>query len=188
MDQLKSKYIMEYIKKFFEAFFRKEAECWTKDGLNNLDGFNTSVRELHSLAIDRVGKGFGIYERDELTPNENPTTYTPRHLYKLSAYNHPVYGDIWVAYASSTTTDSDPKADTIFEAFIVGEVEHDLKVIGTMTRYKDRATMKVKGWKGSAYNPKDLDIKKLGKFLGTERLHEPGNYDDFSLKEYLKDA
>ena len=46
---------------------------------------------------------------------------------------------------------------------------------------------KVEGWKSSVYNPSDLDINKLGEFISTERYFEPGNRDDFSLEEYLKD-
>ncbi len=186
---------MEEIKQFIEKLLAKEAECWTRLDSNDLDAFNQSVRELHKMAIDRVGKGlgisertdFGIFERSEKERTENPIIYKPRHLYKISNYKNAIYGDIWVAYVSSTTTDSDPKSKTIFEAFIIGEVENELKVIGTMTKYKNRSTMVVIGWKASIYNPSDLDIKKLGKFVATERFIEPGNYDNFSLNEYLKD-
>lgn len=70
---------------------------------------------------------------------------------------------------------------------MLGKVEDELKVIGTMMRHKNRSTMKVEGWKASIYNPSDLDIKKLGGFIATERYFEPGNRDNFSLEEYLKD-
>lgn len=87
----------------------------------------------------------------------------------------------------STATETDPNSYTIFEAFIIGTVEGELKVIGTMMRHKNRSTMKVEGWNASIYNPSDLDIKKLGGFVATERYSEPANRDNFSLEEYFKD-
>lgn len=178
---------MEEIKEFILKFLAKEAECWTRLHSNDLNTFNNCVKELYSMAINDLDEGLGIFEETELIEEENPTIYKSRHLYKLSIYKNPIYGEIWIAYVSSTTTDTDPKADTIFEAFIISEVYNELKIIGTMMRYKNRSTMKVEGWKASVYNPSDLDIEKLGDFISTERYFEPGNYDNFSLNEYLKD-
>jgi hypothetical protein len=178
---------MEKAKEFILKFLDKEAECWTNLELTDLDTFNNSVKELYEMAIEDLDESLGILQRSELDKEDNPKTYKPRHLYKLSAYKNEIYGNIWVAYVSSTTTDSDPKSGTIFEAFIIGEIENNLKVIATMIRYKNRSTMKVEGWKASVYNPSDLDIKKLGEFVSTERYSEPGDRDNFSLEEYLKD-
>ncbi|MFC3158008.1 hypothetical protein SAMN05443633_104350 [Chryseobacterium arachidis] len=186
---------MEKVKEFILKFLNKESECWNRLHSNELDAFNQEVREFRSMAIEGVEKGlgisertdFGIFTRTEKEIADNPITYKPRHLYKLSAYKNEIYGDIWVAYVSSTTTDSDPKAYTIFEAFMISEIEDELRIIGTMIKYKNRSTMKVEGWKASVYNPSDLDIKKLGEFIETERYLEPGNRDGFSLDEYLKD-
>jgi hypothetical protein len=178
---------MEKAKGFILKFLAKEADCWTRLELDDLNAFNLAVSELYDMAIDNLDESLGILQRSKLDKEEVPTTYKPRHLYKLSSYKNKIYGDIWVAYASSTTTDTDPKYDTIFEAFIISEIENELKIIGTMTRHKNRLTMIVQGWKGSVYNPSNLDIKKLGKFVATERYFEPGNYDNFSLNEYLKD-
>lgn len=174
-------------KDFIIQFLEIEAECWTKRQLTDLDDFNDCIKKLYSMAIDRLDQGLGSYYKKELVFDENAVKYKPRHLYKLSTYINEIYGDIYVAYVSSTTTDTDPKADTIFEGFIVGEIEDELKIIGTMVRYKNRSTMKVEGWKPSVYNPSDLDINKLGKFISTERYSEPSNRDNFSLEEYLKD-
>jgi hypothetical protein len=179
---------MENIREFIESVFIKEADAWTKDELNNLDDFNQTVRALHSFAIDKVGKGFGIFERDELVFEQNPITYKPRHLFKISAYKNQVYGDVWVAYASGINPRSEIGKSVISHGFIVGMIENEIKILGTMMIHKNRSTMKVQGWKGNIYNPDNLDIKKIGKFLSAERYHEPDNYDDFSLKEYLKDA
>lgn len=139
------------------------------------------------MAIEDLDESLGILQRNELDQEDHPTTYQPRYLYKLSAYKNQIYGDIWVAYASSTATETDPNSYTIFEAFIVGKIEDELKVIGTMMRHKNRSTMKVEDWKASIYNPSDLDIKKLGGSIATERYFQPSNRDDFSLEEYLKD-
>ena len=178
---------MEQVKEFILNFLVKEAECWSRLHQNDLDTFNKCVKELYAMAIDDLDEGLGIFEEEKLTVEENPTIYKPRHLYKLCTYKNKTYGDIWVAYVSSTTTNNDPKSKTIFEAFIISEIENELKIIGTMSRHKNRTTMAVMGWKGSIYNPSDLDSKKLGKFVATERYFEPGNYDNFSLNEYLKE-
>lgn len=73
-----------------------------------------------------------------------------------------------------------------FEGFIISE--NELKVIGKMITNTDRLNMNITGWRSNIYNPYDLDIKKLGKFIETERYAEPSNRDNFSLEEYLKDS
>lgn len=177
------------IKEFILKFLDKEAECWTRLHSNDLNTFNNCVKELYGMAIHDLDEGLGIFEETELTEEENPTIYKPRHLYKISIYKNEIYEDIFVAYVSNITTDPDPDPllGTIFEAFIINDIENELKIIGTMARYKNRSTMKVEGWKANVYNPSDLDISKLGEFISTERYCEPGNRDDFSLEEYLKD-
>lgn len=180
---------MVKIKEFILKFLDKEAECWTRLHSNDLNAFNNCVKELYNMAIKDLDEGLGIFEEKELIEEENPTIYRPRHLYKISTYKNEIYDNIYVAYVSNITTDPDPDPllGTVFEAFIISEIENELKVIGTMVRYKNRSTMKVEGWKASVYNPSDLDNNKLGEFISTERYFEPGNRDNFSLEEYLKD-
>ncbi|WP_153393866.1 hypothetical protein [Chryseobacterium vaccae] len=188
-------YTLEDVKKFIFEFLAKEAECWTKLNLNNLDTFNQSVRELYEMAIEQVGKGlgisertdFGIFKRTEKEIAENPLTNTPRHLYKLSSYQNKMYGNIWVAYVSSTNPRREINKSVFFEGFITGTIGNELKIIGKMIINTNRLTMAVTGWKGNVYNPSDLDVKKIGKFIETERYSEPGNRDNFSLNEYWKD-
>ena len=186
---------MEKIKNFVEKLLVKEAECWTRLDLNDLDAFNQSVRELHKMAIERVEKGlgiyemtdFGIFERSEKERTENPIIYQPRHLYKLSTYKNKTYGDIWVAYVSIKNPIVEPDKNRLTDGFIISQIGNEFKIIGTMGIKLSSTTMAVMGWKGSVYNPSDLNIKKLGKFVATERYFEPSNYDNFSLNEYLKE-
>ncbi|MFP9115642.1 hypothetical protein ACLI1A_17010 [Flavobacterium sp. RHBU_3] len=180
--------IMEQVREFILHFLAKEADCWSKSHLNDLDAFNQTVRELYGMAIDELDEGLGIFEEDSLTEKENPIEYVPRHLYKLSTYQNKNYGDIWVAYTSIQNPTDKPVENIISEGFIIAQIEKELKIIGTMSTYLNRSTMAVMGWKASIYNPSDLDIKKLGKFILTERYSEPSNYDNFSLNEYLKDS
>lgn len=91
---------MEKAKEFILKFFTKEAECWTNLELTDLDRFNNAVKELYAMAIEDLDESLGILQRNELDREDHPTTYQPRHLYKLSAYKNQIYGDIWVAYAS----------------------------------------------------------------------------------------
>lgn len=186
---------MEEIKQFIEKILAKEAECWTNLNLNDLSVFNKSVREFRNMAIDGVEKDlgvsertdFGIFERTEKEIIENPLINKPRHLYKLSAYKNKTYGDIWVAYVSNPNPRREINKSVFFEGFIIGEIKNELKIIGKMIINTNRLNMVVTGWKAGVYNPSDLDINKLGKFVSAERYSEPGNRDNFSLEEYLKD-
>ena len=186
---------MKKIKEFSEKILAKEAECWTHLNQNDLNAFNKSVREFRNMAIEEVDKNlgisersdFGIFKRSEKEIAENPLVNKPRHLYKLSAYKNKTYGNIWVAYASNPNPRREINKSVFFEGFIIGEIENELKIIGKMIINISRLNMVVTGWKGGVYNPSDLDIKKLGKFISTERYSEPGNQDNFSLEEYLKD-
>ena len=186
---------MKKIKEFIEKFLAKEAECWTNLNLNDLNAFNKSVREFRNMAIEGVEKNlgisertdFGIFKRTEKEITENPLINKPRYLYKLSAYKNKIYGDIWVAYVSNTNPRREINKSVIFECFIICEIENELKIIGKMIINTSRLNMVVTGWKAGIHNPSDLDIKKLGKFIETERYSEPGNRDNFSLEEYLKD-
>ncbi|MEO4005964.1 hypothetical protein [Flavobacterium sp. CAU 1735] len=180
-------YSVENIKEFILKFLDKEAECWTKRQLTDLDDYNQSIKALYAMAIDDLDEGFGIYYKKELVLDENPVTYKPRHLYKLSSYKNKIYGDIWVAYVSIINPRSESNKSLLVDGFIISEIDDEFKIIGTMGVKLSRSTMAVMGWSGDVYNPSDLDIKKLGKFVATERYSEPDDRDDFSLKEYLKD-
>jgi|UPI000830F3F0 hypothetical protein len=186
---------MEKIKEFIEKVLAKEAECWTKLNLNDLNGFNECVRELYTMSIDRVGKGLGVAERSDLgifkrseqEIAESPLINKPRYLYKLSNYTNKIYNEIWVAYLSIKNPVGKPNEVVFSDGFIISEIENNIKLIGLMGVKLNDLTMEVKGWKGNIYNPSDLDIKKLGKFIKTERYIEPANFDNFSLADYLKD-
>ncbi|WP_426473903.1 hypothetical protein [Chryseobacterium balustinum] len=186
---------MEKAKEFILEFLDKEAECWTRLNSNELDAFNQVVREFRNMAIERVEKGlgiseridFGIFTRTEKEIAENPLINKPRHLYKLSAYKNKMYDEIWVAYVSTKNPIGEPNKSVFSNGFIMSEIDNEFKIIGIMGVKLNNLTMNVTGWKGNIYNPSGLDIKKLGKFVSTERYSEPDNRDDFSLNEYLKD-
>lgn len=178
---------MKQVKEFILRFLVKEAECWSRLHLNDLGAFNQCIRELYAMAIDDLDEGLGIFEEDELTEEENPIIYKPRHLYKLSSYKNQIYGEIWVAYVSIKNPIVEPDKNRLTDGFIISQIENEFKIIGTMGIKLNSATMAVMGWKGSVYNPSDLNIKKLGKFVEAERYFEPTNRDNFSLEEYLRD-
>lgn len=179
---------MEQAKEFILRFFDKEAECWTKLELDDLDDFNQSVRELYAMAIDELDESLGILQRTEVNNKETPKTCKPRYLYKLSSYSNKVYGDIWVAYASNNNPFGEgPQLHALSEGFILAEIDDEMKIIGMMYTKLNSLTLVTTGWTKSVYNPSDLDIKKLGKFIVTERYAEPANYDNWSLEEYLKE-
>ena len=92
-----------------------------------------------------------------------------------------------MAYLSIKNPVGKPDEVVFSDGFIISETENNFKLIGLMGVKLNDLTMKVNGWKGNIYNPSDLDIKKPGEFISAERYCEPGNYDDFSLEEYLKD-
>ena len=108
---------MKQVKDFFLNFLAKEAECWTKLELDDLNAFNLAVSELYSMAIDDLDESLGILQSDKLDTEEISTNYKPRHLYKLSSYKNKVYGDIWVAYVSSTNPRSEINKSVFFSGF-----------------------------------------------------------------------
>lgn len=178
---------MEQAKEFTLRFFAKEAECWTRLRQDNLDAFNQSVRELYAMAIDDLDEGLGILA-NELKTSENAIVYKPRYLYKLSKYNNEVYGNIWVAYVSTNNPLGEEAQGNILSCgLILAEIDDEMKIIGMMDTKLNGLTLVTTSWTKSIYNPSDLDIKKLGKFIAAERYAEPGNYDNWSLEEYLKE-
>lgn len=179
--------IMKKVKEFILKFLAKEAEYWTRLHSNDLNTFNNCVKELYSRAIEDLDEGLEIFEEKKLIEENDPTIYKPRHLYKLSNYKNKNYGDIWVAYASIKNPIGKPNESLLVDGFIIGKFQNKFKIIGIMGIKLNPSTMAVMGWEESFYNPSDLNVKKLGEFLETERYFEPGNYDDFSLNEYLKD-
>lgn len=130
---------------------------------------------------------FGIFKRTEKEIAENPLINKPLHLYKLSAYKNKMYDEIWVAYVSTKNPIGEPNKSVFSNGFIMSEIDNEFKIIGIMGVKLNNLTMNVTGWKGNIYNPSDLDIKKRGKFVSTERYSEPDNRDSFSLNEYLND-
>ena len=178
---------MKKAKEFILKFLDKESECWTNLELADLNVFNNSVKELYEMATDNMDESLGILQREKLDEEDSPISYKPRHLFKLSEYKNKIYGDIWVAYVSIINPRREINKSVFLEGFIIGEIGNELKIIGKMIINTNRSNMKVEGWKSSVYNPSDLDINKLGEFISTERYFEPGNRDDFSLEEYLKD-
>ena len=175
---------MEDVKKFILKFLEKEAEAWTKMELGDLDDFNQSIKELYAMATEDLDEAFGIFKEDELTPEDDPQIYMPAHLFKLTAYNNNHYGDIWIAYTSY----KHPPVYTsrMTRGFIISRIDDKLKIIGCMSVDLDELYMEPTNWEASVYNPKELDIYHLGKFLSTERHLEPED-DGFGLKNYLED-
>jgi len=178
---------MKEAKEFILKFFAKEVETWTKYQSGDSDLFKKSVEEFYGMAIDDLDESLGILKTSQVKKEDKPMVYQPRYLFKLSAYKNKIYDDVWVAYASIKNPISKAKESVISHGFIIAEIEGELKIIGTMMIYKNRSTMKIEGWRESMYNPSDLDISNFGEFVAVERYSEPGDYDDFSLKEYLKD-
>ena len=175
---------MEQQKNFALNFLNKEAECWTKSELNDIEDFNQSVKQIYSLGTNDMDEAFGIFEEDELDNEENPTKYKPGYLFKLSLYRNEIYGNIWVAYTSYKNPRNEPHKSGINRAFIISLIDSHLKVIGLMSVALSESEMKPVGWSKSIYNPSNLDINNLGEFVTTERYNEPFD-DGFSLQDYL---
>lgn len=177
---------MEEQKIFILDFLKKEAECWTKSELNDLEDFNECVRQLYAMGTQDMDEAFGIFEETELDSESNPKTYSPAHLFKLSSYKNLKYQFVWVAYISYNNPVFDPNNTSIDRGVIIANIDNQLKIIGLMSVALRDSDLSPVGWKKSMYNPKNLNIHDLGEFVSTERYHEPID-DGFSLQDYLED-
>lgn len=178
---------MKEAKEFILKFFATEAECWTKRELGDVDKYNKSVQELYSMADESMNEAFGIILKSRLRAEENPVTHVSGYIFKIGEYKHKTFGKIWVAYTSYENPIASQDKTSLTRAFIISEINGELKIVGAMSVALNQFNLKPTGWKGSVYNPSDLDIDNLGEFVAVERYAEPENYDDFSLNEYLKD-
>ena len=171
---------------FLKEFIKSEAYSWSCSTVPDLEQNNKSVDDLMVFVYGKMSQVFGPGKRTELLPEMfyQKTDFKPRHLFKLSHYDNAVYGDVWVAYVGHRN----PLDDTseYHQSFVISEIDGELKVIGSITVDVDELSMKPVGWKASIYNPSDLDINNLGKFISTERYLAPKD-DGFSMEDYLKD-
>lgn len=177
---------MEEQRIFGLEFLKKEAECWTKSELNDVQSFNKCVQELYAMATDDMDEAFGVFEEDELDLESEPTTYNPGYLFKLSKYSNREFGNIWVAYTSYKNPFGEPNNTSFARAFIISKFDKEFKIIGVMSVALNESTLEPVGWKKSVYNPPNLNIHDLGEFIAAERYFEPKD-DGFSLQDYLAD-
>ncbi|NOQ71021.1 MAG: hypothetical protein GQ574_03405 [Crocinitomix sp.] len=177
---------LKEVKNFIGQFLKKEADCWDKHDLNDLDDYNQSVSALYAMAIDDLNEGFGILRKKKLRQKDEPQKYMPGHLFKLSLYSNDIYGDMWIAYASGRSSISDPKGHGFWRGYIISTIDDKLKIIGLMSVVLSEMDMEPVGWGKSLYNPANLNINDFGEFVGTERYDTPED-DGFSIQDYLED-
>lgn len=177
---------MEKQKNFIQQFLSKEAECWTKEELGDLDAFNQAVRELYVMGTDDMDEAFGIFEKDKLVEDDDPMAYSPGYLFKISQYRNGDYGTLWVAYTSYKNPYGSINETRMTRGFILAEIADQLKIIGAMSVALSDLDMKPVAWEKSVYNPKDLSIYDLGEFVAAERYAVPQD-DGFSLEDYRAD-
>jgi len=180
---------MNKIKSFLENLLQKEAIMKSNHTVPNLEILNESVEEFEQLLHGNMTESLSVGRRTKLLPDafyKVSIEYKKRHLFKLSNYEHKQYGELWVAYLSNPNPRREISKSAIDEAFIMALIDDGLKVIGTMSVGLSQSTMEITGWKKDMYNPSDLDVRKLGKFISTERFSEPKD-DGFSLTDFLED-
>jgi len=177
------------IKIFTQKFLEKEANALSCDTVPDLEKLKESVLIMFEDLSDEIRDDFSPPLRTTLKSEafyKEAGNYTPAHLFKITAYKHDHYGNIWIAYVSDSYSFPQGETSPMSRAFIISRIEGQLKIIACMSVELDESYMEPTNWKASIYNPKEIDIFHLGEFLSTQRYLEPRD-DGFSLKNYLED-
>ncbi|GAA3628561.1 hypothetical protein [Flavivirga jejuensis] len=180
---------MQKIKVFIEDFFKVESRTATLKRVPDLDSYNESVERLNSFFTDTLKGAWGyqiinelddedVYEMFEGTPDD-----IPRHLFKISRYEHEKYGDVWVCYTSVRNPDVNHKI--LNEAMIIVQEGDDLKIATKYGYSRENTSKKSYKW-GIESGYRDLTFDSLGSPESIERYQEPVESFD-GLKHYNAD-
>lgn len=174
---------MELIEKFVIEFINKEKRIEELLRKKRLDDRNEIVDELFMMSEGLVfaKKEFeplSMIKKMTIEENKNLPVY-PRHFYKISEYENPKYGSIWVCYVS-VANPGKGNTKLISFAFIVAKINEDLKIIAQFSPDYDTQKWEFRG------GDDDLKFDELGELVNIHRLTSPEN-DEWSVEEYKKE-
>lgn len=181
---------MEEIKNFINDYLKKETETSEKLIKPDINNYNKTLEELHSMVIGEMFNRLGFISLSKPKDQNFYDRYkdfkpvNPRHLFKISQYKHVDYLDVWVAYTSGANPKERVKLLT-HALFIIKE-EGKFKIARNYI-YSDKGGMSEElGWEGfSGYQ--DLTFESLGELIEVERYLKPLEFDN-GLELYNQEA
>ncbi|WP_196887665.1 hypothetical protein [Aureivirga sp. CE67] len=170
-----------------QKFFIIESELFDLLSNKNIDLYNRKLERYEDHFVNELQETYAeleapfddsYYER-----KKGETKNRPRHLFKISEYEHPKYGKLYLAYTSNTNPVLKPSL-SYFQCFYITQVEGEWKIL-KMSIVNHNRTKKKKYWSSmDGYN--DVSFTQSGKFICAERYIEPSACE-FSMKDYLTD-
>ena len=121
---------MKDIEAFVRDFIAIEAQVITQRKGSSLVAFNQSIAAARPLLAEALIRDFDFVEMDEFEhefyQDETAEPALPRHLFKISQYQHPMHGNVWVIFLSPAEADADFRILT--DLFFVVENDNGLQV------------------------------------------------------------
>lgn len=174
------------VKSLFNDFLICEADARYKRLKPDMGAYNKAYEKMHSYTIAAMTGMLGIIRMKKLDSNDFYANYTnispfnPRHLYKISHYNHNKYKDVYIAYVSQENPYMDYKGMS-YAFFLIKEEEK--YVIAKQYIYSNHSTDGFEYIWGPQHGYNDLTFDSLGEFISTVRYLEPIDDED-SMKMY----
>ncbi|MDC7124979.1 MAG: hypothetical protein PQJ46_05400 [Spirochaetales bacterium] len=179
------------VKIFLEEFFQVELEAWNANLKPNLEIMNSKMEKMYSYCHDSLYNSLNIVVRDKLRSpsfyDDSPNYQHPRYLFKLSHYEHPKYGDLYLAYTSEPAIIYNDFLSINYCLFIT-KVEEEYKIISS--HFVHTENLGNIHWRNKGVE--DITFDNAGKLIEIERYIEPSNDDldpeisQFSINEYNK--
>ena len=131
---------IDEVKKFIEDFCQAEAKASTARRKPDLEAYRNAFEEMHQFVNRGINLGHGSKAEKESPQyyeeyKDFPDSY-PRELFKISAYQHSQYGDVWVAYLSGENPDPVLFGLNLSHAFFI-ILENGKPVISKIFIYSD---------------------------------------------------
>lgn len=175
---------MKEIQEFLIKFIKAETQMEEAFRKRDLELHNKMVDNIQLLCAEELKLASKEYEplsmigEMRIAQNGNLPVY-PRYLYKISEYNHAVYGKLWACYVSVANPIQD-KVKSIFDCFIVGQVNGNLKIVADFIPDSDSTQWTFVG------GDRNIKYYELGEPVAIERLLEPV-VNEWSIEEYLQE-
>jgi len=185
---------MEEIIKFVEDFAKAEAKAYSLSMSSDLEKYNQAITDMYSYVDPILNGKLGLLKKteneassDDLFMNllgsdavEANSDSCPRHLFKISEYEHDKYGKIWAAFVSLANHEED--LNTLDSVLFISIQGGEFRILSTSI-YTDTATEgKEYQWENNG-GYIEISFEELGEPISIERIKEPLDFND-SLRIY----
>lgn len=166
-----------------------EAKMLSDKTVPDLDALNASVEKFETLLSGDIAGSLSVGKRNELLSDtfyKFHIIHKQRHLFKLTEYLNPTYGQIWVAYLSYPNPRRPIDASSIDQGIVFAKENSEFKAIASMTVALSDSTLVPVGWTKDLRNPEGINIHDFGELIYIERFASPKD-DGFSVQDYEDD-